>query len=270
MNLHDALEIALLSDTGVVRTRNEDAVFADAELGLAILADGMGGYKAGEVASGMATTLLATSFNRFLNAFRRGEEVLGDPVQRINDEICAANLAIFNAAQSQPQYAGMGTTLVFAWFIDNRMYLAHVGDSRVYRWRDGDLEQLTKDHSFLQEQIDSGMISVEAARYSANKNLVTRALGVDASVDVDIAEHATRRGDLLLFCSDGLNDMLEDGEIAGILHLYGTTPALAAEHLVDRANQNGGRDNVSVILIQVRGEYAVPSGWWQKLLARLK
>ena len=270
MNLRDALEIAPLSDTGVVRARNEDAVFGDAELGLAILADGMGGYKGGEVASGMATTWLANNFTQFVKAFNAGIEALGDPVQRINDEICAANSAIFNASQSQSRYAGMGTTLVFTWFVDNRLFIAHVGDSRVYRWRASNLELLTKDHSLLQEQIDSGMISVEDARYSANKNLVTRALGVDATVEVDIAEHVTQSGDILLLCSDGLNDMLDDGEIAGILHLYGKTPTLAAEHLIDQANLNGGRDNVSVILVRVRGEYAVPSGWWQKLLARLK
>ena len=270
MNLHDALEIVPLSDTGMVRDGNEDAVFADANLGLAILADGMGGYKAGEVASNMATTWLATRFTRFVQAFSRGEEALGNPQQRINQEIGAANLSIYNAAKTQARYAGMGTTLVFAWFVDNRLYLAHVGDSRAYRWRDGHLEQLTKDHSFLQEQIDSGMISVEAARHSANRNLVTRALGVGPTVQVDIAEHRTQPGDLLLLCSDGLNDMLDDGEIAGVLHLYGATPAQAAAHLIDRANHNGGRDNVSVILIRVRGNYAVPRAWWQKLLARLK
>lgn len=270
MRLSDALDVATCSDTGVVRTQNEDAVFVDADLGLAILADGMGGYKAGEVASGMAITVLASSFRDRLRDADAVTCVANDPLQRMVDEVQAANLAIFQAAQRQPQYSGMGTTLVFAWFLDNRLYLAHVGDSRAYRWRDGRLLPLTKDHSLLQEQIDRGMISPEAARHSANRNLVTRALGVDAQVEVDVAEHALRPGDVLLLCSDGLNDMLEDHEIAEVLQVDAASLPLAAEHLVERANRQGGRDNVSVILVRVLAEYAAPSGWWRKLLARLK
>ncbi len=270
MNLLDALDVAVCSDPGVIRSHNEDAVFADAGLGIAILADGMGGYNAGEVASGMATTLLSTSFSRLLTGPGADEEVLAHPEQLINDEICGTNAAIFNASQSQPQYSGMGTTLVFAWFLDNRLYLAHVGDSRVYRWRAEDLRQLTKDHSLLQEQIDSGMISLEEARFSANKNLVTRALGIEPEVDVEIGVHDVLPGDLLLLCSDGLNDMLDDDEIAEVLLDHDRDLALAATQLVERANENGGRDNVSVILVRVQGDYAAPSGWWQKLLAKLK
>jgi protein phosphatase len=270
MQLSEVLDVAVCSDTGVVRLQNEDAVFVDADLGLAILADGMGGYKAGEVASGMAISVLANSFRNLLHETEAATCVANNPLQRIADEIQAANSAIFQAAQSQRQYSGMGTTLVFAWFLDNRLYLAHVGDSRIYRWRDGRLAQLTKDHSLLQEQIDRGMITPAAARHSSNRNLVTRALGVDMLVDVDVAEHDARAGDMLLLCSDGLNDMLEDNEIAEVLRVDGGSLAVAAEHLVERANQKGGRDNVSVILVRVLGEYAVPRGWWRKLLARLK
>lgn len=272
MTLLDALEVAVCSDPGIVRSHNEDAVFADAELGIAILADGMGGYNAGEVASGMATTLLATSFSNLLSGLESGiePEFFGDPKQLMHDEICGTNAAIFNASHSQPQYSGMGTTLVFSWFLDNRLYLGHVGDSRAYLWRGERLQQLTKDHSLLQEQIDSGMISVEEARYSANRNLVTRALGIEPEVEVDLGEHDVFSGDLILLCSDGLNDMLDDDEIAEVLEMHAKNLTTAAQRLVEVANENGGRDNVSVILVRVQGDYAVPSGWWQKLLAKLK
>lgn len=271
--LADALEMVTATDPGLVRGQNEDAVFADAGLGLAILADGMGGYNAGEVASGMATTLLAANFAQFMAAspMRDAESMRAEVMhQRLLAEISAVNTAIFQAAESQPRYAGMGTTLVVACFYDNRMSVAHLGDSRLYRLRGGYFEQLTKDHSLLQEQLDSGMISAEEARYSLNKNLVTRALGVDAMVETEIHDYDVQLDDVFLLCSDGLSDMLDDTEIALAVQTLGDNLALAAEHLVQMANDNGGRDNISVILVRVRGDYTVSRGWWQKLLARLK
>lgn len=269
----DALEMAVRTDPGLVRSHNEDAVFADAALGLAILADGMGGYKAGEVASGMASTLLATNFARFIPTCNGRTDEAGNPDfagQHLAAEVAAANLAIFNAAQSQPQYSGMGTTLVLAWFYDNKVSVAHVGDSRLYRLRQEHFEQLTRDHSLLQEQIDNGMITPAEARFSQNRNLVTRALGVDPAVEVEVHSHDVLPGDLLLLCSDGLNDMLEDEEIKLTLQTLGGNLELAADQLVHLANDNGGRDNVSVILVRVLGDYAVPRGWWQRLLAAMK
>lgn len=271
--LANALEMVTATDPGLVRGQNEDAVFADAGLGLAILADGMGGYNAGEVASGMATTLLAANFAQFMAAspMRDAESMRAEVMhQRLLAEISAVNTAIFQAAESQPRYAGMGTTLVVACFYDNRMSVAHLGDSRLYRLRGGYFEQLTKDHSLLQEQLDSGMISAEEARYSLNKNLVTRALGVDAMVETEIHDYDVQLDDIFLLCSDGLSDMLDDTEIALAVQTLGDNLALAAEHLVQMANDNGGRDNISVILVRVRGDYTVSRGWWQKLLARLK
>ncbi len=267
---HEVLDVAMRSDPGIVRSHNEDAVFVDAELGLAILADGMGGYKAGEVASGMATTLLANSFSRLLVGPAADPELLRRPEQLIHDEICGTNAAIFNASQSEPQYSGMGTTLVFAWLLGQRLYLAHVGDSRAYRWRNQDLQRLTKDHSLLQEQIDSGTISLEEARYSANRNLVTRALGIEPEVEVDIAAHEFIEGDLLLLCSDGLNDMLSDDEISEILDQHADCLVSAAECLIERANDAGGRDNVSVILVRMPGVGGATGSWWHRLLAKLK
>lgn len=273
MILSEALEMVVRSDPGLIRSHNEDAVFADASLGIAILADGMGGYKAGEVASGMATTLLATSFSRFIPTHTAASVGYCDvdfAERYIADEVAMANAAIFNSSQTQPQYAGMGTTLVLAWFYDNRMSVAHVGDSRLYRLRGECFEQLTRDHSLLQEQLDSGMITPEAARYSQHKNLVTRALGVDSDVETEIHAYDLQAGDIVMLCSDGLNDMVEDDEIALTLETLGGNLTLAAEQLVHMANDNGGRDNISVILIKVRGDYSSPKGWWHKLLARVK
>ena len=272
MTLDDALEMVARTDPGRLRARNEDAVFAEPGLGLAILADGMGGYNAGEVASGMATTLLATNFARTIAGGMADSGGAGevDLAERcIGNEVAIANAAIFNAAQSQPQYAGMGTTLVLAWFHDNRMSVAHIGDSRLYRWRERRLVQLTKDHSLLQEMLDSGMITAEEARFSQNRNLVTRALGVDPDVRAEIHLHDLVVGDIVLLCSDGLSDMVDDEEIALTLDTLGGNLVQAAEQLVRIANENGGRDNISVILVRVRGDYAAPRGWWHKLLARV-
>lgn len=274
MSLANFLDVAVRTDPGAVRSHNEDAVFADANLGVAILADGMGGYNAGEVASGMATTRLAADLSRVIStglahdgphAFDAAE------VERhIVNEVEAANFSIFNASQSEPTYAGMGTTLVMAWFYDNRMSVGHVGDSRLYRLRGHRFEQLTRDHSLLQEQLDNGMITPEEARFSGNRNLVTRALGADPVVEVEIHDFAVAPGDIVLLCSDGLNDMVDDDEIGLALRTLGGNLQLAADHLVQMANENGGRDNISVILVKVLGDFASKRGWWQRLLARLK
>jgi protein phosphatase len=185
-------------------------------------------------------------------------------------EIARANGAIYQAAQSQPQYAGMGTTLVMALFYDDTMTVAHIGDSRLYRWRGGELQQVTRDHSLLQEQIDSGMITPEQARYAANRNLVTRALGVDPAVEAEIRDYAVAEGDIYLLCSDGLNDMVDDGEIALALGAMAANLELCAGQLVEMANDNGGRDNISVILVRVKKAFPVPRGWWARLLAWFK
>jgi len=184
----------------------------------------------------------------------------------LRDNICKANASIFQAAQSQPQYAGMGTTIVSGLFYDNRIVVGHVGDSRMYRLRGETLETITRDHSLLQEQIDSGMISVEDARLSKNKNLVTRAVGIDAEVEPEIHVHDVQVGDIYLLCSDGLNDMVEDEDIQSTLYAMQSNLTLAAEQLIQMANDNGGRDNVSVILVKVNGKFAVPRGWLAGLL----
>jgi PPM family protein phosphatase len=272
MSLAEVLEVVSRTDSGLVRNHNEDAVFADSALGLVILADGMGGYNAGEVASGMAVTLLATQLAAAPGqaAHSPVAEGMAAVHAKLAAQIAAANLAIFNAAQSQPQYAGMGTTLVMACFHDNQISVAHVGDSRLYRLRGEQFEAITRDHSFLQQQIDSGMITEAEARLSNNRNLVTRALGVEKDVQPEINTHEVRPGDVYLLCSDGLNDMITDEEIGETLQMLGANLPLAATQLIEMANDNGGRDNVSVILVKVRGDFAAPKSWWQKLLAWLK
>ena len=270
--LSDALEIVLRTDTGRVREHNEDAVFANPHIGFVVLADGMGGYNAGEVASSMATTRLASELESALAARAPhatdgpgGEAFAG---QCLRDAVADANAAIFQAAQDEAGYAGMGTTLVAALFFDDRVAVAHVGDSRLYRLRDGTLSLLTHDHSLLQEPIDSGLLSAEEARHSLNRNLVTRALGVDPLVEVDLAEHLVLPDDLYLLCSDGLNDMVPDEEIALALQTLSGHLELAATQLVEMANDQGGRDNVSVILVKVRQAYPAPGTWWQAFKAR--
>ncbi|MDP4028662.1 MAG: Stp1/IreP family PP2C-type Ser/Thr phosphatase [Gallionella sp.] len=274
MKTEDALEIVSQTHPGMVRSHNEDSVTQELACGLVVLADGMGGYNAGEVASGIAVSVVATEIcQRLQNASptdrdeASGEE-LGVVVLREN--IQRANASIYHAAQSQPQYAGMGTTIVAGLFYDNRVAVGHVGDSRMYRLRGETLETITRDHSLLQEQIDGGMISIEDARLSRNKNLVTRAVGIDADVVPEIHVHDVLIGDIYLLCSDGLNDMVEDDDIQSTLYAMQGNLPLAAEQLIQTANDNGGRDNVSVILVKITGEFAVPRGWLARLLHWLK
>ena len=236
------------TDCGRVRTNNEDAVSIDAQANIAVLADGMGGYNAGEVAAGMATNFIRTEMGRWLAQIATVPS--GYDIRRAL-EICVdnANQAIYSAAQSNPEYAGMGTTLVAGVFSGDRLVLGHVGDSRCYRLRAGALKQLTRDHSWLQEQLDAGLITPQQAAVSSSRNLVTRALGVEPLVLVEINEFKIDSNDLFLMCSDGLSEMLNAGEIAAIA----TTDASLEEkttRLIAAANANGGRDNISVLLVQ--------------------
>ncbi|MGA7749114.1 MAG: Stp1/IreP family PP2C-type Ser/Thr phosphatase [Gallionella sp.] len=271
MKITEALEIFSQTHPGMVRSHNEDSIACEPAYGLVVLADGMGGYNAGEVASGIAVSVVVTEVSHRLqdaSPIDRDEESgeeLG--VMLLRDNIQKANASIFHAAESQPQYSGMGTTIVSGLFYDNRVATGHVGDSRMYRLRGEVLETITRDHSVLQEQIDGGIISIEDARLSKNKNLVTRAVGIDAEVVPEIHVHDVLVGDVYLLCSDGLNDMVEDDDIQATLHALQSNLPLAANQLIQMANDNGGRDNISVILVKVKGKFSVPRGWLGKLLA---
>ncbi len=274
MGVLTALEIVSQTHSGMMRSHNEDSVGFESAYGLVVLADGMGGYNAGEVASGIAVSVVTAEISQRLqnaNAIDC-DEVSGEElaVLLLRDSIQKANLSIFHAAHSKPQYAGMGTTIVSGVFYDNRVAVAHVGDSRLYRLRGETLEIVTRDHSLLQEQIDAGVISVADARSSQNKNLVTRAVGIDAKVTAETHVYDVLVGDIYLFCSDGLNDMLEDDDIQSVLYAMQGNLPLAAEQLVQMANDNGGRDNISVILVKVKADFATPRSWLAKLLGYFK
>ncbi len=255
------IELHAAVDPGRARSNNEDAVATEESTALAVLADGMGGYNAGEVASHMATSFIRTELGRWL---REASSQASDAEVRRAMDICVdnANRAIFNAANSNPQYAGMGTTLVLAVFRGSRVLLGHVGDSRCYRLRGGRLQQITRDHSLLQEQIDAGLITPEQAAFSANKNLVTRAVGVEDTVLLETHQHDVHPADVFLLCSDGLSDMVDDTLIAQLMHAH---EALAdcARALIEAANEAGGKDNISVILARACGGAAPPTRtWW--------
>ena len=248
------------TDTGRARSNNEDSVAMDEACGLVVLADGMGGYNAGEVASGMATGFIKSELSRWLAEAAHGAS---DADVRRAMDICVdnANRAIFNAANSNPRCAGMGTTLVVGVFRDARLLLGHVGDSRAYRLRGVRLSRITHDHSLLQEQIDSGLITPEQAAVSANKNLVTRAVGVEDTVLLETHLHDVLPGDTYLLCSDGLSDMLDDERIAQVL-IDGDALSQVAATLIDAANEVGGKDNISVLLARVRGSPNAARSWW--------
>jgi protein phosphatase len=267
------LDCAVLSHKGMVRTHNEDAVFVDAAAGIAVLADGMGGYNAGEVASGIAVDTVSNGMLPELKSDRELSKVdiasgLTHAALLLQQKIAVANKGIYEAAQARPECAGMGTTLVSLVFCGNRVSIGHIGDSRCYRLRGDKFEQLTRDHSLLQEQIDGGQLTPEQARFSLNKNLVTRALGIEAIVPADIVEYRAEADDIYLLNSDGLTDMVEPAVVQSIIVKSRDNLTAAAKELVDTANQNGGRDNISVVLVRVPKAFLPSSAWAQRYLAK--
>lgn len=266
------LQFAAKTDTGLVRAHNEDAVEISEVYKAAVLADGMGGYNAGEIASGIATTVFRAALEQQLQQVQeKSRSASSKSLQRlVVDSVTAANEQILEVARIQPQYSGMGTTLVAALFHHDRVIVAHVGDSRAYRFRHGQLTQITRDHSQLQEQIDAGLVSPEWARFAPNKNLITRALGVAAHVDVEVNDYQTEGGDIYLLCSDGLSDMLASEQMSAMLADNDTDLELLCSSLVQAANDNGGRDNISVILAKIESSMPAPKGWWERLAASFK
>lgn len=234
------LAMAGKTDTGKKRSRNEDAIAWDLDRGYAILADGMGGHNSGDLASAIAVQTLKESLDG-----GRGKARISD---RLRLAVKEANSRIRECAGERPELSGMGTTVVVARFDKNGMTVAHVGDSRIYRFRKGKLEQLTVDHSLVQELVKGGFMTPEEARVSQNRNIITRALGSEPEVEVDVQYWRLRAGDMLLLCSDGLSDLVEDTAIQNILQ---QSPDLdsAADSLVHAANEQGGTDNISVILV---------------------
>ncbi|MBI3187863.1 MAG: Stp1/IreP family PP2C-type Ser/Thr phosphatase [Gammaproteobacteria bacterium] len=269
MSLQDSIIFAGLTDQGLVREHNEDSIASDSALGLAILADGMGGHKGGEVASAIAVDTVLSVLKKSLPGITHGQtdEKTGYSLESMAIEaaIKQANLAIYQASRGNIQYEGMGTTIVVLLFYDNRVSIAHVGDSRLYRLRESKLEQLTRDHTLLQELVDRGLYTRAEAKQSLNKNLVTRAVGVNPAVEVDLMEDFAFPQDIYLLCSDGLTDMIDDGLIEDSIRNYRSNLNRVAAELVTQAKSHGGKDNVSVILAMPIKAYPANNGWLSRI-----
>ena len=271
MNLQKKITIMGLTDTGIVRAKNEDCIGFDSALGLVVLADGMGGHRGGEIASTMTVDTIISNLQQKLPKISAGEidEASGFSRESIclQDAVVEANQSVFQASESNPDHKGMGTTIVVLQFYNNTFSLAHIGDSRCYRLRSGKFEQITKDHSLLQELIDRGFYTPEEARKSMNKNLVTRALGIDPVVMPDIQEDIVLKNDIYLLCSDGLTDLVEDEDIYLTINQFSANLEDAAKQLITKANQNGGKDNISVMLCRIEDDFSTQKGWFKKLVA---
>jgi len=257
------LATASATHAGKIRGFNDDSVAHDSSSGAFVLADGMGGHNAGDVAAEMATRIVVEALAGDATGSVRGAE-------RVRHAVHEANQAICKAGQSDSARSGMGTTLAIALFGDSRVTIGHVGDSRIYRLRNGRLKLLTRDHSVLQEQAETGLLDRESARVSQNRSLVTRALGAGYDATPEIGEIDLLHGDILLLCTDGLNDMVDDADIELALAELGCNLDMAADVLVEMANDNGGQDNISVLLVRVEDQLPAGGGWRQRMFGWLR
>ena len=271
MNLQNKITIIGLTDKGIVRRKNEDSIGFDSALGLVVLADGMGGHRGGEIASSMTVDTIIDVLQKSLPRIAAGEidETSGFSMESISiqDAVVAANQLVYKTAEINPEHKGMGTTIVVLQFYNNSFSLAHIGDSRCYRLRANKFEQITKDHSLLQELIDRGFYTPEEARNSMNKNLVTRALGIDPIVMPDIQEDIVLKNDIYLLCSDGLTDLVEDEDIYLTIMQFSANLEEAAKQLITKANKKGGKDNISVMLCRIDDDFSSQKGWFKKFVA---
>jgi len=269
MSLQNKIACVELTDTGKVRDHNEDAIGTNSDAGLMVLADGMGGYNAGEVASGIAVKTVVDLVSEAVLREERNalEPETGMMRQTIvlRDAVARANKVIHQTAKSQPQCEGMGTTIVACLFFDNKISIAHVGDARLYRLRHNRFEQMTMDHSLLQELVDRGFYSQEEAQRSTNRNYVTRALGVEPMVQVEVQESEVQPDDVYLLCSDGLPDMVEDEDIHLTISTFSANLATVGQQLIQLSNDHGGKDNISVILTHVREPFPAKTGLFSKI-----
>jgi len=270
MHLKGKFNCVGMSDAGRVREHNEDTIGTDADIGLVVLADGMGGYKAGEVASGIAVrtlmSLLKDAVEREDLTVRDAATGLSRPGILLRDAIQRANKIIYQTARTQANCEGMGTTVVAGLFFDDKLTIAHVGDSRLYRMRGQEFTQVTADHSLLQELVARGFYTPEEAQRAASKNYVTRALGVEPTVEVDVTEVPVLKDDLFLLCSDGLSDMVEDDDIQLTISTFGANLETLAKQLVLLGNDNGGRDNISIVLVRALDSFPARRGVIDRIL----
>ena len=242
------------TDVGSVRDHNEDAIGCDENIGLAVLADGMGGHRGGEMASAITVSTILETVTDKLKKINPGntDEETGYSLESlaVHQAVALANKNVHDSSEANAQYRGMGTTVVVTLFYDDRFTVAHVGDSRLYRLRDLELEQITRDHSLMQELIDRGFYTPEQARNSLNKNLVTRAIGIDQNVQIDVQEDIAMSGDIYLLCSDGVTDMIEDHLIKSTMLDNENNLERAVTEIIRLANEHGGKDNISALLVK--------------------
>ncbi len=243
--------IAGCTDTGMRRQLNEDHIGFDQELGIAVLADGMGGHQSGEIASHMAVKSVLDTLRKLVNPDSSGAITGSQLLEQVSNTISYSNTEIYETAETQDEHKGMGTTVVAALIQNEQIYAGHVGDSRLYLYREKALKRITKDHSLVQDLIDRGFYTEEEARKANVGHIVTRALGTKEEVEVDTVQHDLQAEDVFLLCSDGLSDMVDDWRIEEILNERGDDLESTAQVLIDTANRNGGKDNVSVILMHV-------------------
>ncbi|MFV2032251.1 MAG: Stp1/IreP family PP2C-type Ser/Thr phosphatase [Gammaproteobacteria bacterium] len=271
MNLQENITILGLTDIGIVRKNNEDSIGYDSALGLLVLADGMGGHRGGEIASSITVDSIIDTIQQQLPSIdvHKTDSVSGFSLVSIcvQNAIDQANDRVYRASQANPENRGMGTTIVVLQLYNNTFSLAHIGDSRCYRLRADNLEQITKDHSLLQELIDRGFYTQAEARNSMNKNLVTRALGIDPVVTPDVQEDIVLKNDIFLLCSDGLTDLVEDEHIYLTIKQFSDNLEEAAKQLITKANQKGGLDNISVMLCRIDEDFSTNHSWHKKLVA---
>jgi len=238
-------DVVGVTDTGRVRQHNEDSIGWATDRNMAVLADGMGGHSAGDVASSLAVEGLLREYRVLSTNDKVSVKAsIGQLIDRINADI-------YQRAHENPECARMGTTLVMTCLVEKKVIVVHIGDSRVYRWRSGDIEQMTEDHSLVNQLVDQGALSREEAENSHYRNVITRALGIKASCTADIMQYPAMTGDVYLLCSDGLSNKVSDLHIRQTLENSGENWDLAAQTLVNLANQAGGEDNVSVVLAVV-------------------
>jgi len=273
MSLKGKLQVVKQTDVGQVRDHNEDYIDADVGRGIVVLADGMGGLNAGEVASSMSVHVVVDELTGFIDGTStlQADEVISGEALSLESKVVKttvekANSAVFHVSQTQPKCRGMGTTIVATLFYDNKVTVAHIGDSRLYCMRNDKLNQVTKDHSFVQELLDQGLYTAEEARNSSQKNVVTRAVGVAPKVEVEVSEHDAQVGDLYLLCSDGLTDLVTDENIERIMLAFATDLEAMATQLVAISNASGGKDNISVMLVKILKPYPAKAGVIEKIV----
>lgn len=258
------------TDVGLKREHNEDSLCADPQLGLFIVCDGMGGRNAGEVASGLAVEIIQKHMSEAHKAdalplIGAVNAKLSPQTNRLASAVRLANQVVNGASQSKPGQSGMGTTVVCALLNGPMLSVAHAGDSRMYLVRGENIHALTADHSLVAEQVRQGILTEEQAEKSAQKNIVTRALGVEDTLQVDLDEIELVKGDVILLCSDGLTKGVKPSELMRVLREE-KEPQAACDRLVKLANAAGGEDNTTVIVIMVR---KVGTGVWQQLMKRV-